>query len=177
MGLGETPSAASGATLGSAAMEYLPAEEPVDDPHRKRRVVAAAVLGVSIAAGLVGAVLIVSTALMKPKEPATLGTPTTQTAPPEAQDPTQPPASVTTPSAPSAAASADPVVPSASPPATTAAPPRTAAAPAAPLPIPTTTTAAATTHRNTPPAAPTVRPKAPPPPPPPTGTKPPERGF
>jgi eukaryotic-like serine/threonine-protein kinase len=63
MSLAEVPSATSSATLGSAAMEYPP-RALIDDRARGRRYMAAAALGVSIAAGVVGAVLIVSTALL-----------------------------------------------------------------------------------------------------------------
>ncbi|MBS2018995.1 MAG: serine/threonine protein kinase [Deltaproteobacteria bacterium] len=69
LGLAESPSAASNATLGSASASFdFPPLEEVDDPARKRKYIAAAVLGVSVAAGLVGALLIVLTA-MKGREP------------------------------------------------------------------------------------------------------------
>jgi serine/threonine protein kinase len=86
-GLSEVPSATSSATLGSAAMEYPP--ELVDDPARRRRFVTAAVLGVSVAAGVVGVVLIISTAIMKRNDAATNGAagPSHTTAPLEATDP------------------------------------------------------------------------------------------
>jgi serine/threonine-protein kinase len=63
VGNSDVPSATSSATLGSAAMEYPPAI--VDDPARKRRFFTAVALGVSLAAGVIGAVLIISTAVLK----------------------------------------------------------------------------------------------------------------
>ena len=86
-GLSEVPSATSSATLGSAAMEYPP--ELVEDPARRRRFVTAAILGVSVAAGVVGAVLIISTAILKRNDTGTNGAAGTShtAAPPEATDP------------------------------------------------------------------------------------------
>jgi serine/threonine protein kinase len=86
-GLSEVPSATSSATLGSAAMEYPP--ELVEDPARRRRFVTAAILGVSVAAGVVGAVLIISTAILKRNDAGTNGAagPSHTTAPPETTDP------------------------------------------------------------------------------------------
>ncbi|HEY8073374.1 MAG TPA: serine/threonine-protein kinase, partial [Labilithrix sp.] len=60
MGLQEVPSATSSATLGSAAVEYPP---PPNEMRRRRAL--GILLGVSVAAGLVGIVLIVSTALRR----------------------------------------------------------------------------------------------------------------
>lgn len=59
------PSTTSSATLGSAAIEYPPQESlnPFDQAARRKRYVVAAVLGVSLAAGVVGAILIVSAAM------------------------------------------------------------------------------------------------------------------
>lgn len=68
MSLGESPSAASSATLGSAAMEYLPEIVP-DENTRKKRYLAAAALGVLVAAGVVGVVLIISSAVLSKPEP------------------------------------------------------------------------------------------------------------
>ncbi|MBX3263333.1 MAG: protein kinase [Labilithrix sp.] len=56
----EVPSAAS-STLGSANMEYFPAPPVFDEGPRRRRYLAAAALGVSVAAGVIGAILIVTT--------------------------------------------------------------------------------------------------------------------
>ena len=86
-GISEVPSATSSATLGSAAMEYPPAEL-VDESARRRRLTAV-VLGVSVAAGLVGAMLIISTAILKRSDAGANGrTGTSHTsAPPEATDP------------------------------------------------------------------------------------------
>lgn len=93
MGLAESPSAASSATLGSAAMEYPPYESLPDDAARRRRYAAAAILGVSIAAGVVGSVLIIVTAVSRSNAKDTGSTngaaPTSQMiASPEASDPT-----------------------------------------------------------------------------------------
>ncbi|MDF2694433.1 MAG: serine/threonine protein kinase [Labilithrix sp.] len=64
MSLNEVPSATS-STLGSANMEYF--SQPVsDEGPRRRRYLAAAALGVSVAAGVIGAILIV-TAVVKDK--------------------------------------------------------------------------------------------------------------
>jgi serine/threonine-protein kinase len=146
LGLSEVPSATSTATLGSAAIEYahLP-ERPLneDDPARRRRMIAAVVLGVSVAAGVIGAVLIISTAILKPrgagKDLGTSGGSTSQVmAPPEATDPlptptvtNEPPtiaaAPITTPSA-SASTAVVPTTPL-KPVATTQAPPMTTPVP------------------------------------------------
>ena len=99
MGLSEVPSATSSpsatstATLGSAAVEYPHPREPLpadDEATRRRRFIAAAVLGVSVAAGVIGAVLIITTAILRPRDGAKdLGTAgnSQATAPPEATDP------------------------------------------------------------------------------------------
>ncbi len=57
MGMGEVPSSA---TLGSANMEYLSQVPVPDEGPRRRRYLAAAALGVSVAAGVIGAILIVT---------------------------------------------------------------------------------------------------------------------
>lgn len=68
-GLGESPSATSNATLGSANIEYPPgAFDDVAAAARRRRYIGAATLGVFGAAALVGIVLIVSTAVMGQKD-------------------------------------------------------------------------------------------------------------
>jgi serine/threonine-protein kinase len=67
--LNETPSAASSATLGSANMEYFPDQPVYDEGPRRRRYLAAAALGVSVAAGVIGAILIV-TAMVKDNKPS-----------------------------------------------------------------------------------------------------------
>jgi serine/threonine-protein kinase len=188
-GLSETPSATSNATLGSAAMEYPPRLQEAEDPARRRRLVVAALLGVSVAVGIVGAVLIISSTVRKP--PQSLGNPSTTThavAPAETVDPSTfgasasaataaepPPApSPPTPSAtaiPAATAStAAAVATLAPPPSPVVLPPPTTAPPAAPTP-----SAVAAAHR------PTVAPAAPPKPAakptPPATTAKPDRGF
>jgi len=176
-GLSETPSATSNATLGSAAMEYPP--HLPDDPARRRRVVFAALLGVSVAAGLVGAVLIISTAVMKPKEAASSATNNSArtTAPAETVDPASLGTSTGTgaaataePPPASAAASTAPTAVVAPPPVLTVVPPQT--------PVAAPTPSAQPTHRAT--TAPAAAPKLPtrptPPVAPPTTTKP-DRGF
>jgi serine/threonine-protein kinase len=96
MGFGESPSTTS-STLGSAAMEYPP--QIVED-SRRRRAVTAGVLGVSIAVGLVGVVLIVSTAIRRERASgARAAAASAQLAPPEAADPppvATPPGAATT---------------------------------------------------------------------------------
>ena len=67
--MSESPSAASSATLGSANMEYFPAEPVFDQAARRRRYLAAAALGVSVAAGVIGAILIF-TAVVKDHKPS-----------------------------------------------------------------------------------------------------------
>jgi serine/threonine-protein kinase len=64
MGLGEVPSTTSTATLGSAAIEYPPVQAFDPDLARRRRLVGVA-LGVSVAAGVVGVVLIISAAMRR----------------------------------------------------------------------------------------------------------------
>jgi serine/threonine protein kinase len=134
-GLNEVPSATSSATLGAGAMEYPP--ELLDDPARRRRFVTAAILGVSVAAGVVGAVLIISTAILKRNDAGANGASHT-TAPLEATDPASlgnngssgaatnpgdaPPATTTPPPAPSAVVTASSATPFGSPAAVTAAP-------------------------------------------------------
>ena len=166
MGYSEAPSAASSATLGSAAMEYPPAF--IEDPARRRRFVTAAVLGVSVVAGVLGAALIITTAVQRhdPKR-ATVST----TAPAEAVDPPSAPmatGAVGMPGLTDSGAGAAPAIVAAP----TAPPPSAAPTTAAPL-TPTTTTATAERHRTPPPVATPPRVKAPPLVPP---SKP-DRGF
>ncbi|MDB4935472.1 MAG: serine/threonine protein kinase [Labilithrix sp.] len=186
-GISEVPSAASNATMGLAAMEYPPGV--VDDPARRRRYLIAAALGVSVAAGVVGAVLIISTAILKPREPRASGVngSNTTTAPLEPTDPAtigntaatttataDPPAPSATATATAAAAATTPERPTAERAPT---PPPTFVATPAPLPPP----ASQATHR--PPATvdrtPVAPPKPPPvkPPPPVSTGKSPDRGF
>ena len=183
-GLSETPSATSNLTLGSASMEYPP--HLPDDPSRRRRVVLAALLGVSVAIGLVGAVLIVSSAVMKPKAPAlSIGTTQSTAAPPETVDPatlaTAPPAAATaepTPTANAAATTAPTpaaVATATAAPAVTAPPPPTVTVPPPTSAPVAATTAPTTTHR---PVSPLAIPVKPLPKPPGTSTtNKPDRGF
>jgi eukaryotic-like serine/threonine-protein kinase len=69
MSLSEVPSATS-STLGSANMEYFSSPAIDEDGSRRRRYLAAAALGVSVAAGVMGAILIV-TAVVAEKPRAT----------------------------------------------------------------------------------------------------------
>jgi eukaryotic-like serine/threonine-protein kinase len=198
MGLAEVPSATSSATLGSAAMEYPP-RAPIDDRAPGRRYLAAAALGVSIAAGVVGAVLIVSTAVLgvrakeaRPANGTTVATAPQEGAPQEAPDAPLPGAepaseSVVAPDA-SVSTTTTTSTPSAEPepvelPSTTttvAPPPSTTTTTTVTPPSRAPSPAAAAPHRP-PPAAPVPRPKpAPAPATPatsaPTGGKP-DRGF
>ncbi|MBX3191208.1 MAG: serine/threonine protein kinase [Labilithrix sp.] len=167
VGHSDVPSATSSATLGSAAMEYPP--ELVDDPARKRRFVTAVILGVSLAAGVIGAVLIISTAVLKrsaneastgaASQTAVTAAAATEAPPPPESEPAPAPAAAPLES-PSATASAS------------ASASASAIAVSAPKP---TTTAPPATHRPTPPPPATARPKpAAPTPPSPTGK---DRGF
>ena len=191
-GLSEVPSATSNATLGSAAMEYLP--PLADDPARRRRVVFAALLGVAVAAGLVGSVLILSTALSKPKVSSTASAGgTVVTAPAEEVDPSTlgatPSAATSAETAASASATAAPGSTSAvGTGAVVAPPPPTPVAVAATVPTtpsagtgspsptspPTPVTSSVSPHRPAGTAKPTVKP--PPVTSPATTTKP-DRGF
>jgi hypothetical protein len=122
--LGEVPSVASSATLGSAAMEYLPTSMAPEGGRRKRYVAAAA-LGVSIAAGLAGALLIISSTLFKHDDPK----------PAQSSDP---PATAGQPSGVASVTELD--LPDDPPPATSAAPSSTGSTP----PTSSTTTSTAT---------------------------------
>jgi hypothetical protein len=183
MGYPEAPSAASQGTLGVASIEY-PMPPPVDDRVRRKRYMSAAFLGVSLAAGVVGVVLIISTAVLKKDSNAqaqTVKSAAVANAPPAAET------------------AADPT-PSPSPPGSTGASPHGGAT-AAPTTSPSTPTPAATptptlVGQHTPPPTGTTTHKpaiTPPPPAPPpvqytskpvttTTTKPastgkPDRGF
>lgn len=71
--LTEVPSATSNATLGSAALEFPttpPYQELTEEAIRRRKVIAAASLGVSLAAGVVGFVLIISAAILRHPKPS-----------------------------------------------------------------------------------------------------------
>jgi eukaryotic-like serine/threonine-protein kinase len=187
-GLSETPSSTSNATLGSAAMEYPP--HVPDDPARRRRVVTAALLGVSVAVGLVGAVLIIFTTVLRPHpqgtaagggrtsapaetvEPPMLVTPPTATAEPSPATATQAsPSAATTSTGAQAAATA-----SAIPSVVTVAPPSTqVVAPPPPSALGASTPATSPPHR--PVAPPPAVPKPVPKPPTPATTTKPDRGF
>lgn len=70
--IAEVPSATSNATLGSAALEFPtqpPYQELTEEAIRRRKMIAAASLGVSLAAGVVGFVLIVSAAILRHPSP------------------------------------------------------------------------------------------------------------
>jgi len=168
------PSATSTATLGSAAIEY-PAG--LEEGPRRRRYLAAAALGISVAAGVVGAVLIISAAVFRQDDgkksgvsPSVIDTaaatasPSSSASPSDIDLPADPPASSAT------ADTKDPKEPkeNAKPAAATASvahndPPR-----------PPTNTGAGT-HKP-PPTPPTGRPKTPTTTPAPTTTKV-DRGF
>ncbi|MBX3223918.1 MAG: serine/threonine protein kinase [Labilithrix sp.] len=136
MSLSEVPSATS-STLGSANMEYFPARPVPEEAPRRRRYIAAAALGVSVAAGVIGAILIVtavakdgrstqrasargaeSTAPTEAPAPAEAPVPTEAPAPPETTETT----AATTP------APAETVDAPEPPPADTAPPPTTSVA-------------------------------------------------
>jgi eukaryotic-like serine/threonine-protein kinase len=89
-GYPEAPSAASQGTLGVASIEY-PMPPPVDERARRKRYMSAAFLGVSLAAGVVGIVLIISTAVLK-KDPNTAQAAPVKSAPmnPPAEAPVDP---------------------------------------------------------------------------------------
>jgi serine/threonine-protein kinase len=179
--LNEVPSATSSATLGSANMEYLPERlGTMDEVPRRRRYLAAAALGVSVAAGVIGAVLIISSAVIKHDDK-----PSASSAPPAAAgDVPSATETIELPSTPTAdtAAAAATTAAAPAPTPTTTATPSTSAAPAAP------TTSTPVTHNDPPPSRPPPggAHKPPPPPPPvkPPPVKPPaptstkvDRGF
>lgn len=170
MGYAEVPSATSNATLGSAAMEYP--HPSSDDTARRRKYIGAAFLGVFVAAALVGAVLIVMSAVMR------------KDVPPSAAAGQPPPLTTGEPTPVGVAATATETAPAATAVtatgASTADPTPTAAtATAAPATAATATAAPTTTSHSKPTAAPpaTTAKKVPPPPAaPPTSTRP-DRGF
>jgi eukaryotic-like serine/threonine-protein kinase len=182
LGYPEAPSAASNGTLGVASHEY-PMPPPVDERARRKRYMSAAFLGVSLAAGVVGIVLIISTAVLK-KDPnmaqaqaAGAKSGALATPPPPVAEPTPDPSPApTTPPA----QSANPTINAHATPSTSA-PIQTTNAPA-PHPPPTTAPAPAPAPTHKPPVTPTpvyTAPQKPPPPPPPsTPAKPKDRyGF
>lgn len=170
-GLSETPSSTSNATLGSAAMEYPPSMP--EDPARRRRVVTAALLGVSVAVGIIGAVLILSTTVLKPRPPGPAAAGGNTSAVAETPEPPMP-ATAPTPAAPTAEPSGTAAATAATAPSPAASPttPPTPVAQAAPtasgaLAPPSTQVVAppATTPPSTPPTPPTTpthRPVTPP---------------
>jgi serine/threonine-protein kinase len=184
-GLSETPSATSNATLGSAAMEYPP--HLVEEPARRRRFVVAAMLGVSVAVGLVGAILIIMTMSKSRSALPTSGTPHLA-APAETVDPSTlgvgtTPAPSADPPAATATTSAAPATPPTAivpPPSTQvvapATPPVTSTPPVATTPTVAAAPASPPAHRPTIPAAATPKPPTRPLTAPATTTKP-DRGF
>ncbi len=151
-GLNETPSSA---TLGSANMEYFPEQPVLEGGSRRRKYLAAAALGMSVAAGVIGAILI-ATAVVKDNKPAS-------STPRHAE----PPIAVATTTATTASSIAAPDSPPENP-SSESAPPSTASAPstatattspsatAASAAATTTTTAATATvaHNDPPPSKP-----------------------
>jgi len=102
IGLNETPSMTSSATLGSANMEYLPEQPIVEEGPRRRKYLAAAALGMSVAAGVIGVILIVTAVANDDK-------PSAATSPRHAEPPIALTAATTaTDPAPSAATTTDP---------------------------------------------------------------------
>ena len=175
LGYPEAPSAASNGTLGVASIEY-PMPPPIDAVARRKRYMSAAFLGVSLAAGVVGVVLIISTMVLKkdpkmadasPAKSAATSTPATP--PPE-------PTPEATPVPPPAHQAPSPTSPTTTVAHTTGTPTGTPAGagttnnnaahpPTPPTPPPTP---AAPTHKPTSTPAPVYTP----PPPKPTGTAP-----
>ncbi len=179
MGYPEAPSASS-QTLGVANVEYPP-EPPVDDRVRRRRYMSAAFLGVSLAAGVVGVVLIISTAVLK-KPDATAAQPPTSNStavgtPPPAEPSADPPIAATaSASAASTAAAAATAAPTTTPVATaTATATPVVAAATTTLPHPTTPATTAHPKPTAPPA--TFTPPKPKPTATATSTGRPDRGF
>jgi serine/threonine-protein kinase len=168
MGLGEVPSATSSATLGSAAIEYSGSPSDCGDPNdlamRRRKLFAAAALGVSLAAGVVGAVLIVSTAIMRRSADRATAGAATATATATAQPPPEP---SETPSAasPPAAAAEPAQAPAASAPAAASSTPATSPPAGDPKPSASAATSATATHASSEPPAATHTASRPPTPP------------
>jgi serine/threonine-protein kinase len=65
----EVPSITSSGTIGSAAIDYPLVRTRTDSPARRRRFLAGTILAVSVAAGLVGSLLIVTTAIVRSNDP------------------------------------------------------------------------------------------------------------
>jgi serine/threonine-protein kinase len=150
MSLGEMPSSA---TLGSANVEYFP--DPSVDESRRRRYVTAAAVGVSLAAALIGIILIVTTVGRRSAAPRNDEPPVAMTV--TAPSPTSPPTAVTAPPPTSVPSS---IAPSATQTAVSG-------------PAVTATQVPTTAPKSTEGSSPTVRPPSKhvtPPPPPPTTT-------
>jgi serine/threonine-protein kinase len=149
MSLGEMPSSA---TLGSANVEFFP--DPSVDESRRRRYVTAAAVGVSLAAALIGIILIVTTVGKRSAAPRNDEPPVAMTV--TAPSPTVPLSAVTAPS------------PTAVP--SSIAPPASQAA--ATAPAVTATQGPTTTPKSTEGSSPTAKPPkhVTPPTPPPTTT-------
>lgn len=172
MSLSESPSATSSATLGSAAIEYPPIDILQSD--RRRKHLTAATLGILVAAGFVGLILIISSTVFNKSAKTTAAS---SAAPPPVESvvgalPTVSAAPATTPTTPAETVDLDePTTPTAT---TAATPPTTTTTVAATPPTSATTPSTHTptsTHRPITAPAPTKRP-----PPPPTSTRP-DRGF
>lgn len=175
MGLAEVPSATSSATLGSAAMEYPPMFG--DPAARRRRQLGTIVLGVSLTAGAIGAVLIVSSAMRRREASQAAGELAASAAlaapPPEAPSepaPSEPTVAVSSSATPTKATSAP-----SNAAAVTAAPSPPAPAAAPPAPKPQTTAAPSHHVRTTAPAPAPPRPAKPAPATPTTSKK--DYGF
>ena len=167
------PSATSSATLGSAAIEYPPeSASPFDQAARRKRYVIAAVLGISLAAGLVGAVLIVSTAVMRSSSASAAAAAASAAAPTTTVAATAPPEPAIDP-----VPTAPPAVPTALPVVSTTASHTAPVAVHVPPPDPPRTSAPV--HKTPPAPPPQPRPPVAKPAPPPTTTpaKKPDYGF
>ena len=159
--LNEVPSTTSNATLGSANMEYYPEQPYIDEGPRRRRYLAAAALGVSVAAGVIGAILII-TAMVKDNRPSST-TSSRRAEPPIAV--TAPATTTVATAAPEEATTKSPA--GDTPPSETGTDSATSAAtPPTSSPAPATTTTTSTVaHSDPPPSKPPVHKPAPQPPP------------
>ena len=170
-GLGESPSATSSATLGSANIEYPPGSFIDPAVARRRRYIGAATLGVFGAAALVGIILIVSTAVMGQPKNATAKSseppPTAVTETPAAEKPDEP----TMPTTPTAPTTPEPEPVATPEPAPAPTPEPTPEPSDKPNPTPVTA------HAPVPPAPHPKWTPAPQPAGKPTGKKPVDRGF
>jgi eukaryotic-like serine/threonine-protein kinase len=187
MSLGEVPSATSSATLGSAAIEYPPPAEPMlEEGARRSRYLVAAALGVSVAVGLIGAVLIIGSAVMNKHEDPNMA-PSQKGAGAAVSPAPSPTTDFDLPANPPSTATTTTAAPSATPTVNVAAT-ATATTTTTMAAIPATGSGSTGPHdsaRNTPPTGihkPPPPPPAPPPKPKPTApssptTKPPDRGF